>query len=68
LYCQELNLLGGTHFSLDGCKLPSKASKQWSGTFKDLIAKHDKLEKKVREIISDHKQADKDAGQMPCNG
>jgi transposase len=63
LYCEELNLLGGTHFSLDGCKLPSNASKQWSGTFKDLKAKRDKLEKKVRKIVSDHEQADKDAGQ-----
>ena len=63
LYCEELNLLGGTHFSLDGCKLPSNASKQWSGTFRDLKAKRDKLERKVREIVSDHEQADKAGGQ-----
>ena len=36
LVCEELNLLGGTHFSLDGLKLPSNASKEWSGTFKEL--------------------------------
>ncbi len=27
LYCEELNLLGGSHFSLDGCRWPSNAVK-----------------------------------------
>ncbi len=27
LVCEEMNLLGGTMFALDGCKLPSNASK-----------------------------------------
>ena len=35
LVCDELDLLGGTHFSLDGLKLPCNASKEWSGTFKE---------------------------------
>src|SRR5512141_3349170 len=34
--CDELDLLGGTHFSLEGVKLASNASKEWSGTFKEL--------------------------------
>ena len=58
LYCDEQNLLGGTHFSLDGCKLPSNASKEWSGTFKDLQHKQKKLEKKVRQLIHDHENHD----------
>lgn len=29
---EEMNLLGGTMFALDGCKLPFNASKEWSGT------------------------------------
>ena len=41
LACEEMNLLGGTIFSLDGCKLPSNASKEWSG-------KHQTLRKKKR--------------------
>jgi transposase len=45
LYCEELNLLGGTHFSLDGCKLPSNASKKWSGTFKEFKHKRNKEDK-----------------------
>ena len=36
LVCEQEGLLGGTHFSLDGLKLPSNASKEWSGTFADL--------------------------------
>ena len=36
LVCEELNLLGGNMFALDGCKLPSNASKNpqdevWEG-------------------------------------
>ncbi|MGD0820740.1 MAG: hypothetical protein ABSA71_08360 [Desulfomonilia bacterium] len=32
-------LLGGTLFALDGCKLSSNASKQWSGSVNDLKRK-----------------------------
>ncbi len=59
LYCEELNLLGGSHFSLDGCKLPSNASKEWSGTFKELKHKRDKLEKKIKKLINAHEREDK---------
>jgi len=33
LVCQELDLLGGTFFALDGVKLLSNASTKWSGTY-----------------------------------
>ncbi|MFC2088424.1 IS1182 family transposase [Calditrichota bacterium] len=59
LYCEELNLLGGSHFSLDGCKLSSNVSKEWSGTFKELNHKRNKLEKKVRKLIYEHEREDK---------
>ena len=36
LICHEMDLLGGTFFALDGCKLPSNASKDWSGKHADL--------------------------------
>jgi transposase len=35
----EMNLLGGTMFALDGCKLPANASKEWSGTLAELRKK-----------------------------
>ena len=47
LVCEEMDLLGGTLFALDGCKLPSNASKQWSGSIDDLKRKQAKLEEKA---------------------
>ena len=60
LTCEEMNLLGGTTFSLDGCKLPSNASKEWSGKRKTLIKKQQKLEKKVSELMDRQISADKE--------
>ena len=54
LVCAELDLLGGTHFSLDGVKLSSNASKEWSGTFKELEKKRDKLQGKLRQVMAEH--------------
>jgi len=58
LYCVELDLLGGTTFALDGCKLPSNASKEYSGTFADLKKKRDKLTKTVRMLVKQHREND----------
>src|SRR5210317_2102256 len=51
LACEEMELLGGTEFSLDGCKLPSNASKRWSGTFATLKEKQEKLERRVGYML-----------------
>jgi transposase len=59
LVCDAMNLLGGTHLSLDGLKLPSNASKEHSGTFKDLKKKRAKLKSKLKELIREHRQLDK---------
>jgi transposase len=59
LVCEEEELLGGTHFSLDGLKLPSNGSKEWSGTFADLKKKQEALERKVKEAVREHRAADK---------
>ena len=32
MICCQSGLVGREHFAIDGCKLPSDASKQWSGT------------------------------------
>ena len=57
--CDELNLLGGTHFSLDGVKLSANVSKEWSGTLDELKHKRDKLQEKLKRVIAEHAQADK---------
>jgi len=59
LICEEVNLLGGTTFALDGCKLPSNASREWSGRFSDLARKRDKLEAKVKGLMQEHVEGDK---------
>jgi len=59
LICEEEGLLGGTHFSIDGVKLPSNASKEWSGRFDDLKIKKEKIEKKIAEMMEEHKAQDK---------
>ncbi len=57
--CEELKLLGGTHFSLDGVKLSANVSKEWSGTIDELKHKRDKLQEKLQRVIAEHAQADK---------
>jgi transposase len=58
LVCEELKLLGGTSFALDGLKLPSNASKHWSGTHEEFNNNKKKLEKKVAKLIKEHQIAD----------
>ena len=58
LVCEELNLLDGTHFSLDGVKLSANVSKEWSGTMEELKHKRDKLQEKLQRVIAEHAQAD----------
>lgn len=59
LVCDEMDLLGGTHFSLDGIKLPSNASKEWSGSFKELRKKRNKLKAKLQQVIHEHIRQDR---------
>jgi transposase len=58
LVCEQMGLLGGTHFSLDGVKLSANVSKEWSGTLDELKHKRDKLQEKLQRVIAEHAQAD----------
>jgi len=60
LVCDEENLLGGTFFALDGCKLSSNASKEWSGTVSDFQRKKEKMEKRVEQLLEEHVEEDKE--------
>ncbi len=66
LVCEEEDLLGGTFFAIDGSKLPSNASKQWSGKHSDLNRKKEKIEKKVEQLLKEQEESDKhdDDGQV----
>ncbi len=54
MICCQSGLVGKEHFAIDGCKLPSDASKQWSGTHKDLQKKSKKLRQSAQKIIDNH--------------
>jgi len=58
LTCDEMNLIGKEMFAVDGCKMPSNASKEWSGTKEELKAKKEKMEKAVRQIAQRHRETD----------
>lgn len=60
--CEKLGLLDGTHFSLDGVKLSANVSKEWSGTLKELEHKRNKLQEKLKRVMAEHAQADKEPG------
>ena len=50
LICDEMGLIGREMFAVDRCKLPSNASKEWSGTKKDFQRKAIKLEKAIPKL------------------
>jgi transposase len=60
LVCAEQELLGGTHFALDGVKLSSNAAKEWSGTVAELRRKQEKLEEKLKQVLAQHEATDKE--------
>ena len=61
LQCSELGLITGEMFAIDGCKLPSNASKEWSGKISDLRKKKTDLEKLLFRILHQHKELDRSA-------
>jgi transposase len=68
LVCQEMDLLGGTFFALDGLKLPSNASKEWSGTKSEMQRKKERLETKVQQLLEEHVQGDREDDGGPGPG
>lgn len=54
LICDQSGLIGKEHFAIDGCKLPTNASKQWSGTHSELRKKSGKLKQAAKTIIDKH--------------
>jgi len=58
MICDEQKLIGREMFAIDGCKLPSNASKEWSGTHADLRKKQKKLDKAVHNILRKHRETD----------
>ncbi len=58
LICDQQNLIAKEMFAIDGCKLPSNASKEWSGTRADLKRKAEKMEQALRRMVTHHQHMD----------
>ncbi len=58
LVCDELGLIGRELFAVDGCKLPSNASKEWSGTRADFEQKKQKMERAIGYLLERHRELD----------
>lgn len=56
LVCDDLGLIGKEMFAIDGCKLPSNASKEWSGTKADFEKKASKMERAIENILKKHRE------------
>ena len=58
LICDQMKLIGKEMFAIDGCKLPSNASKEWSGTKADFLKKKQKMERAIGRILQKHRETD----------
>lgn len=58
LVCDQQGLLGNELLAIDGCKMSSNAAKEYSGTLAELEQKRDKLRKRIRYCLAEHKKLD----------
>ncbi|MCP5128064.1 MAG: transposase [Pseudomonadales bacterium] len=58
LVCDQQGLIGGELFAIDGCKMPSNAAKEHSGTLDELRGKARKICKQIRYCLKEHKRLD----------
>lgn len=58
LVCDNMGLIGKEMFAIDGCKLPSNAGKQWSGTKTELTRKAAKMETAIDRMLDRHRRHD----------
>lgn len=58
LVCDQQGLLGNDLFAIDGCKMSSNAAKEHSGTLSELEQKREKINRKIRACLKEHKKLD----------
>jgi transposase len=58
LICHEQGLLGHELLAIDGCKMPSNAAREWSGTLQELEAKRDKIKRRIQHHLKEHTRLD----------
>ena len=59
LVCDKQGLLGNELIAIDGCKMPSNAAKEHSGTLNELDAKRGKIQRQIKHCMQEHKRLDK---------
>jgi len=57
-YCNELKLIGGETFAIDGCRLPSNASMAWTGKQEDLEKRLAMYQRMAEKHLEKHKRKD----------
>jgi len=62
LVCDEAGLIGREMFAIDGLKLPSSASKEWSGTKEELAKRAQKMQCAIEQVIQQHRSLDAQHG------
>jgi hypothetical protein len=58
MYCDELGLIGKDMFAVDGCKMPSNASKEQSGTREDFENRKAKFKATIGRLVRKHREQD----------
>lgn len=58
MICSKEGLIGKNMFAVDGCKISSNCSKEWSGTRADFEKKKVKLEKAIDFLLRKHRVMD----------
>lgn len=61
LVCHQQGLLGNELLAIDGCKMPSNAAKEWSGTFTELEQKRAKIKRQIQHHLKEHTRLDQQA-------
>lgn len=56
--CYTEGLIGKKMFAVDGCKISSNCSKEWSGSKAELRKKAEKIEESVRMLLEKHQAQD----------
>jgi len=64
LLCDQLGLIGKSMFAIDGCKISSNASKEWSGKREDFERRKMKMEKEVKKLLKRHREQDERKGEV----
>ena len=57
--CYTDGLIGREMFAIDGCKISSNCSKEWSGTRAEFEKKRRKIEKSIKFLVGKHRDQDR---------